>query len=512
MRRLTNHRTPPHAHRAPYSWSASSSGAHALCSTAARSLPDAGRAATVLITLLVFTALAAGGLVYSGLWRTAMNFIEQQPPVLEIEVPNAFGVGATPLTLLARDEGGGLYEVQVYAEQSGKRIDILKKQLHGSNEEQISFDFNPRELGIREDAFTLHVVAFDRTMWSNRAESTHATRALYARPRVETLTVQHNVAQGGAGMVFYRILAGQVSESGIRIGEREFPGYPAALLGAPFDREPNVRFALFAVPKFHDSDRDRFEVFVRDIAGNSATAAVNHRILKRRFREAAMSAPPAFLRRKLPELLPAYYEMKNEQDPLLDVERAEIDELVKNFRLVNEDLRAMLDRKLAELSAKSAPKRMWEGAFQRPMPGASTSAFGEQRRYSVDGRPAGGSTHDGVDLAATANAPVTAAQAGTVLFTGELGIYGRTVVIDHGFGLTTLYGHLSSIAVQDGDAVTTSTVLGRSGTTGLAGGDHLHYEVRVHNYPVTPIEWWDPAWVRDHIDGKIRSMANYFGE
>jgi murein DD-endopeptidase MepM/ murein hydrolase activator NlpD len=112
----------------------------------------------------------------------------------------------------------------------------------------------------------------------------------------------------------------------------------------------------------------------------------------------------------------------------------------------------------------------------------------------------------GVDLAATAMAEVSSAAAGLVLYADDLGIYGSTVLIDHGFGLSSLYGHLSAIGVKAGDSVTAGQVIGRTGATGLAGGDHLHFEVRVHGVPVNPIEWWDGTWLKDHIEEKIASV------
>ena len=109
-------------------------------------------------------------------------------------------------------------------------------------------------------------------------------------------------------------------------------------------------------------------------------------------------------------------------------------------------------------------------------------------------------------MASTANAPVSAANTGTVIPADYLGIYGNCVIIDHGMGLQSLYAHLSSIDVQVGDAVTAETVLGRSGTTGLAGGDHLHFAMLLHGRPVTPMEWWDPNWIEDRINRKLRAV------
>ena len=100
--------------------------------------------------------------------------------------------------------------------------------------------------------------------------------------------------------------------------------------------------------------------------------------------------------------------------------------------------------------------------------------------------------------------PISAAAAGRGIYADDLGIYGLCVLIDHGMGLASVYGHLSSIAVEAGEDVSQGSVLGRSGETGLAGGDHLHFALLVGDTYVNPLEWWDPKWVRSHIEVRLR--------
>jgi len=97
-----------------------------------------------------------------------------------------------------------------------------------------------------------------------------------------------------------------------------------------------------------------------------------------------------------------------------------------------------------------------------------------------------------------------ASNAGKVVFADDLGIYGRTVIIDHGMGLQSLYAHMSSISVKVGDDVRKEQELGRSGMTGLAAGDHLHYTMLVSGHMVNPVEWWDTHWIEDRILRKLR--------
>jgi len=112
-------------------------------------------------------------------------------------------------------------------------------------------------------------------------------------------------------------------------------------------------------------------------------------------------------------------------------------------------------------------------------------------------------THLGFDLAGLEHMPVRASNDGVVVLAEFFGIYGNAVVVDHGCGLQTLYGHMSSLRVKPGDPVKRDQQIGISDSTGLAGGDHLHFTVLIDGIPVNPTEWWDPHWIHDRIEAKM---------
>jgi murein DD-endopeptidase MepM/ murein hydrolase activator NlpD len=133
--------------------------------------------------------------------------------------------------------------------------------------------------------------------------------------------------------------------------------------------------------------------------------------------------------------------------------------------------------------------------------------FADERTYTYNREAIDKAYHLGYDLSVTKRYPVEAANSGTVAFAGDLGIYGNTVILDHGLGLFTLYSHLSSIDVKEGDKIEQRKVLGRTGETGLAGGDHLHYGVYLHGVAVLPVEWWDAKWIKDNIEPKLAGQS-----
>jgi murein DD-endopeptidase MepM/ murein hydrolase activator NlpD len=143
------------------------------------------------------------------------------------------------------------------------------------------------------------------------------------------------------------------------------------------------------------------------------------------------------------------------------------------------------------------------------MPGsASQAGFADHRVYEYNGKIIDRQVHLGIDLASVRHAAIPAANSGIVAFSGNLGIYGKTVLIDHGFGLFSMYSHLNASDVRKGQTVKKGDTIGRTGSTGLAGGDHLHFSILIHNTFVNPIEWWDASWIENNVTDKIKAVPS----
>ncbi len=128
-------------------------------------------------------------------------------------------------------------------------------------------------------------------------------------------------------------------------------------------------------------------------------------------------------------------------------------------------------------------RRLWEEDFTRPGPGSISSRFGVRRFLNDQPR----SPHRGVDLRGAQGTPVKAMNRGRVVLTGNFYFGGRTVIIDHGFGLLTLYMHLSKIMVSEEDQVENGQILGLVGSTGRSTGPHLHLGMYILGQPVDPL-------------------------
>jgi murein DD-endopeptidase MepM/ murein hydrolase activator NlpD len=318
---------------------------------------------------------------------------------------------------------------------------------------------------------------------------------VFEPPKVSVVSTHHYINHGGSELVVYRATPPDV-ESGVLVGDRFYPGYP--IPGEAGAKDPSIRVAFFAL--LYDQDLGTaIDVLARDAAGNEAKAEFEHRVFAKKFRKSRLELDEAFLSRVVPPIL--------ERSPELGAVEAAEGDLLTPFLKVNGELRRQNAEKAATFAAMTAPEMLWEGAFSALGGAQVESSFADYRTYVYQGKEVDRQVHLGADLASTANAPVRAANRGKVVFTGYLGIYGECVVLDHGMGLQSMYAHLSSTAVAVGDVVSRNQEIGRTGTTGLAGGDHLHFAVLLQGHEVAPAEWWDPHWIEDRVIRKLKSVA-----
>jgi murein DD-endopeptidase MepM/ murein hydrolase activator NlpD len=309
-------------------------------------------------------------------------------------------------------------------------------------------------------------------------------------PRIAVVSTKHYINHGGSEMVIYRATPPDV-DSGVRVGTMEYRGYPASGAGIP-NADPALKVAFFAL--LYDQPLDTpIAAFARDAAGNESKVSFIDDEFEKTFRKSRIPVDDRFFARVVPEILSHSPQLKVD-DP---------NDLLAGFLKVNGELRRINAEQIATLTAKSPAEILWKGPFVQLGNSQVEAAFADARTYMYDGKEVDQQTHLGFDLAVTANVPVHAANSGTVVNADWLGIYGNCVIIDHGMGVASLYGHLSSIDVKVGDTVSKGQTLGRSGMTGLAGGDHLHFTMLVGGQPVNPVEWWDPHWIQDRVERKL---------
>ena len=285
------------------------------------------------------------------------------------------------------------------------------------------------------------------------------------------------------------------SDSGVRVGGIEYRGYPAAGAGLPA-ADPSLKVAFFALLAEQPIDAP-IVAFARDAAGNEAHVPFVDDVFEKKFRRSRIPIDDRFLSRVVPDIL-AHVPGDRPKRPVDSP-----GDLVADFLAINGDIRRQNAEQISAMARDSAAGMLWTGPFTQLGNSQVEASFADTRTYVYGGRDVDQQTHLGFDLAVTAAVPVRAANSGRVVNASWLGIYGNCVILDHGLGVASLYGHLSSIDVKAGDAVTTGQVLGRSGMTGLAAGDHLHFTMLVGGHPVNPVEWWDAHWIEDRVQRKL---------
>ena len=346
---------------------------------------------------------------------------------------------------------------------------------------------------LEQGAARVTVTAVRPVLFGLREASATATRDINVRltpPQVAVLSQFHYINHGGSEMVVYRVTPPD-AESGVRVGDYEYPGFPASGAGMPSD-DPALRVAFFAL--LWDQDRNTpISIYARDTIGNEGRGAFDYRVFEKQFRASRIEVDDRFLSRVVPAILANSTELKV-ADPT---------DLLASYLEINRNLRRMNNATITALAKNTAPEILWRSEFKQLINTAVEAGFADQRTYFYQGNEIDRQVHLGFDLASTAAAPVLAANRGRVVQAGWLGIYGNCVILDHGMGLQSLYAHLSSVTVNVGDLVEKEAQLGRSGATGLAGGDHLHFTMLLHGNAVTPVDWWSAQWVRDRILRKL---------
>ena len=423
---------------------------------------------------------------------------EGERPFIEVTPLPEFLSGSETFTLSISDMKRGLKSLEVSVSQESKKTSVFEKTFtfrgflncEGLHSFDTEFSIDPSTLKLAQGRVDLEIRVWDYSRKNggdgNFSVVQHKMIVDTIPPAIAPVSRMHNINLGGTGLIIYRTSSDTV-ESGLVVSSHFSPGFPAQEA-----TQEGLYICYFAIP-YNTKPNPEVYLTAKDKAGNKSRSGFYHHIRRKRFRSDRINISDRFLRRVLP-----YFSSEIPDSGASDI---------KKFLWINRELRKENGAVFYDLRSKSVPDQLWKGNWLRLKNAANMAGFGDHRSYLYKGKKVDQQVHMGVDLASLANAGVRAANNGRVILAERIGIYGLTVVLDHGQGLASSYSHLSKIDVRVDQELMKGETLGLTGQTGLAGGDHLHFAIMVNGVCVNPVEWWDAHWLRDNVTKKLALLS-----
>jgi murein DD-endopeptidase MepM/ murein hydrolase activator NlpD len=439
----------------------------------------------ILLTtlLLILIAGGVGGFIL---------FFEGNVPVADFNQTSDYIGNKGTVIYHASDKGSGIHNISITASQGG-----VEKNIHTASFPRTAYNgavgpltdsqtivFDPIKMGFKDGPMTLSLTVSDFSMrgWfqGNKTIVTKDVTIDTIAPKIHLLHGEKYLSPGGTGIAIYKV-TDQDATHGVDINGIFNPGF---LLDAA---RPDTFVCYFGLP-YDAEEIKNLNISATDMAGNSTVFPFSTTFKAAQQKSDVINVSEGFLNTKIPEFQQYYPEMKGE--------------FIDKYLYANSKVRDLNNEKIYQLCQTATQERLWKGHFLR-MPGSSRAGFADHRTYKYQNKEVDHQVHLGMDIASTRGADVRSANNGKIVFADYLGIYGNMVLVDHGQGVFSLYSHLSQINVKPGDIVDQKTVLGQTGTTGMAGGDHLHFSMLINGVFVTPKEWWDQHWIEVTIDEPI---------
>ncbi|EAK0827210.1 M23 family metallopeptidase [Campylobacter fetus] len=413
-----------------------------------------------------------------------LNVFEKEPPNIALENETHWNL-KTPIPLKITDNVGIKFIKIVLNDGSASQV-LLSKEFNDTQAElNLNIAFPKNAIFDEKKTYTLTVEAIDTSKWNffggNKSVKHSKLLVDTKKPEIYILNQSYKISKGGAAAVVFRASDDNIKDVYIQTN-----------YGKKFKATPFYKDGYYASLVAWPSSENDFsaDVVAEDMAGNKSNMRVRYFLQDRKYKVSKIALNDRFLDGKILDLANQYA-----ADP------AAMDKLAR-FKFVNETLRILNEKKITEITSK-VPEKSMNGFYIAPFyplrNGAAVASFGDHRFYTYNGNDVSESWHLGLDLASTAGAKIATSNPSVVVFNEENGIYGQNIILYHGFGLYTLYGHCNSTNVNVGEQLSVDAPIATTGTTGLALGDHLHFGVLVQGIEVRPEEWMDNKWMKDNV-------------
>lgn len=418
-----------------------------------------------------------------------MLFALSATPV--ISLPNSLSaLGRSTSVTVRMSDPHGIRSARAWVEQNGNRYTVWEITTtpsrrifwrRGVPDAEWTFNAGTQNLsGLKDGKAQLIVEATSNDFRAKTATLESEVTVVTQPPVVSADQEQHYLYLGMADLVTLN-LSGYWTEAGVRVGDEKFRAWPMP------GGKPGF-FSLFAFA-WNMPPGTVPLVYATNPSGDQATAPIAYQFPKKeqpKYRVRDLPIDDHFMQKVINELDP-----NGSGDP------------VARFVKINSEMRRANNQVLSDLRLKTEPRFLWSQPFLQQPNTKVEANFADVRNYIYQGKKIDQQVHLGYDLSSTQHVDVLASNDGKVVYAAPLGIYGNCIVLDHGYGLQSIYGHLSQIAVHEGDMVKRGQSMGKSGMTGMAGGDHIHFSMQLEGVQIDPKEWWDAHWIQDHIAKRV---------
>jgi murein DD-endopeptidase MepM/ murein hydrolase activator NlpD len=369
--------------------------------------------------------------------------------------------------------------LNVYIVQGLRHVSVIADKNIGK-EKTYDLILEPRRLAVADGGATVVIAA--RSSFFSKTEISVNSTVDTVPPAIKQVVSTPFVKQGSTGAVKARVIGAE--NVYVRVGHDEF------MMSKSFNGKKDVYCTLFPVP-LSVSPGTTLLVVADDGNDNYRSERLDTTIVARKFRKSKLDVSDKFINSRIMPLL-------GKDNERLSAAAA--------FKKINETWRQEDNKAIEGAGRRSSEgSPLWKGRFLQLHGSRVFARFGDERDFYYRGEEISISRQLGYDLASARHTPVTAANNGIVVYVGDRLVYGHTVIVDHGLGLMSLYGHMSQTSVRAGQHLAKGEIIGRTGNTGLAFGDYLHFGLYVHGIAVNPLDWWDPNWIRNKIMSVLSS-------
>jgi hypothetical protein len=399
-------------------------------------------------------------------------FFENEAPVITIEIiPKGLGVTPQKVKLLVEDPLSGIELVRIRAEQSSLTLDLYSEYpALGVHKHEVEITLDAIASGFKKGMVKITIEAFDRSLASNGARHSFEIPVRFDAPHIEIVSGQHNTNRTGMEFVLYRIKSDSVIQTGVRVGNTLFKGFPAEQFDPDLSGISDLYFSFFSIPSNYKESEGKILVYARNEVGNASEQSFYYRIRDRKFRSWEYTVS--------------------------DIEQS---------RFANQEkLRDVIS------GLKLHPERLWSEKLKKPFGSDSSPRIGDAILLSNASGGVRQFENDLLSFRTKERAQVILPNKGSLVFRDYLQGLGGVTIIDHGFGFFSVYSALNNIPLQKEGHLHEGDILGDTTFLDHLGSEGYEYGLFFQGIPVRAEEWWDGTWVFDHILLKIQELKVRF--